>query len=111
MAHRLDEKQARRWLATNDRRWRKIRGLHLQREPLCRYCKAQGRLIPGNHVDHINGRADRAEDYCQENLQTLCGSCHSAKTQAQEAGKEFGPRGCDEAGVPINPSHHWHQRH
>ena len=49
------ERQARRGLATNDRRWRAIRESILSREPLCRECGKRNRITPANEIDHIDG--------------------------------------------------------
>ena len=48
-------RQAKRLYATNCARWRVIRAQVLAREPLCRMCKAQGKITAASHVDHING--------------------------------------------------------
>lgn len=77
-------RQARRYLATNNPVWRAIRLDHLEREPLCRHCKARGVVTPARDVDHINGRADREEDYQASNLQSLCGQCHKVKTRKEQ---------------------------
>lgn len=87
----------------------------LNREPLCRHCKAAGLTTPAVHVDHINGRADRLEDYLLTNLQPLCKTCHSVKT-AQENGSfgrqagKAGRRGCDVNGTPLEEGHPWTAR-
>ena len=94
-----------RLYATNSAQWRRMRELVLSREPLCRTCAATGRTVPALHVDHVNGRADRREDYQPENLAPLCASCHSSKTNSQRAGRPM--RGCDANGNPIDPTHHW----
>ncbi len=60
-----------------DRQWRKVRLRVLDSEPLCRFCKVEGRITPANEVDHIDGNSrnnDRA------NLRPLCKPCHSART-------------------------------
>lgn len=104
------QRQANRYLPTNSRRWRSIRATHLSMEPLCRHCLALGRVTPATEVDHINGRADRAEDYEPDNLQSLCERCHSRKTrlaQAAAAGLQVDDVGCDADGNPTDPDHPW----
>ena len=59
--------------------WRKIRNLYISRHPLCELCEAAGRLVPAAHVHHKipvdQGGSDR-----EDNLQSLCHSCHSRLT-------------------------------
>lgn len=60
-----------------------MREVVLREEPLCRLCKAQGRVTASVIADHIKplsegGTGDR------ENYQGCCAACHKAKT-AREA--------------------------
>jgi len=101
-------RQAKRWLATNDVRWIRIRDRHLAIEPTCRRCGAGDSL----EVDHIDGQAVCAHDYRDSNLQTLCSTCHAVKTASENGsfGRKPGasaPRGCDAQGRPLDPKHHW----
>ena len=73
-------------------------------EPLCRHCKARGLIVAASEVDHIN---NVASDNDPDNLQALCKSCHSRKTQA-DMGKRVA-LGCDVNGLPADPSHHWNK--
>lgn len=59
-----------------DARWRRLRKMHLAAEPLCRMC---GR--PADLVDHITPIRDGGERLDDDNLQSLCRSCHDEKTQ------------------------------
>lgn len=99
------ERQTRRYLHTGSKRWRAIRERILLRDNhLCRMC---GQF--GNHVDHINGRAEFAGDYRDENLQTLCARCHSLKTAVENG--SFGNEvkvAFDAQGNPIGP-HDWNK--
>ena len=55
-------------------RWRKIRLLHLAKEPLCRRCKALGIIreaIPVHHID------DNWRNNLDTNLESLCNACHN----------------------------------
>ena len=61
-----------------NRRWRKIRALQLQKEPLCRLCLAQGAGTPAEEVDHIDRK--QPDNHGWDNLQSLCKPCHSSKT-------------------------------
>jgi 5-methylcytosine-specific restriction enzyme A len=64
--------------------WQKMRLDHLRREPLCRdpYNLHPEQLIPATDVDHIVPRAQGGGND-DSNLQSLCHSCHSHKTNAQ----------------------------
>jgi 5-methylcytosine-specific restriction protein A len=58
--------------------------MHLRVEPLCRKCRADGIIEAATDVDHIvplrkGGTSE------ESNLQSLCHSCHSRKTN-QEMG-------------------------
>ncbi|MBY6275391.1 MAG: hypothetical protein CWE10_04100 [Symbiobacterium thermophilum] len=66
-----------------DRRWQRIRLQVLLEEPLCRMCAAEGKLVPAEHVDHIDGNVRNMR---RENLQPLCASCHARKTIRQDGG-------------------------
>lgn len=64
-------------------KWANVRKMVLARDHhLCQACKRDGKLKQGNQIDHIIPAEKRPElFYVLDNLQTLCGSCHSAKTQ------------------------------
>src|SRR5690606_27981919 len=76
--------------------------------PLCAgpdsECEKQGRVTAATELDHITplhkGGADDTT-----NAQGLCRECHAAKTTRDMNHK---PKGCDEAGMPTDPRHHWH---
>tara|TARA_R100001163_G_C5015480_1_gene159978 strand:+ start:448 stop:786 length:339 start_codon:yes stop_codon:yes gene_type:complete len=66
----------------NSRRWRELRKWHIERNPICEWCKEEGiinikeRII----VDHIKEIQDGGEGLDPNNLQTLCLSHHNQKT-------------------------------
>ena len=72
-----------------DARWRRRRLIQLKREPLCRICKAQGRITPATEVDHIVPLSAGGPD-AFSNYQELCASCHAKKTVREDGG--FGKR-------------------
>lgn len=62
--------------------WRKIRALHLAREPLCRECGKEDRATAATTVDHIVAKAHGGTD-ADENLQSLC-EYHKRQKDARE---------------------------
>lgn len=89
-------------------RWQRLRLVHLSQYPLCAHCLQLGLNVTAAHVDHIiTVRADPSLAFAQSNLQSLCVSCHSVKTQTTDVGAPT--RGTTETGHPTDPSHHWNK--
>jgi len=64
--------------------WKRLRKLVIKRDKYqCQECRRQGRVTPGQDVDHIVNKAQGGTD-ALDNLQYLCGPCHKEKT-AQES--------------------------
>jgi 5-methylcytosine-specific restriction protein A len=84
--------------------WQKLRLAVLAGEPLCRCCAAAGRVTAAAEVDHVVPLAKGGTDDWA-NLQPLCRPCHEAKTAID---LDAAPRGCDAAGMPVDPRHWWH---
>lgn len=59
--------------------WEQLRARILQREPLCRACRADERAVLATTVDHIKPKHQGGTDD-EGNLQPLCKPCHKAKT-------------------------------
>ena len=73
-------RQAKRLLHTGSKAWRAIRQDVLIRDLYtCQHCNRWGDQV--DHRDNDSHNNDPA------NLQTLCLSCHSAKTAREQAGK------------------------
>lgn len=65
--------------------WKRLRAEQLISEPFCRRCACRGLRTPATEVDHITPhRGDRALFFDRGNLQSLCHSCHSAKTAREQ---------------------------
>ena len=59
-----------------DHRWRVIRERYIKGHPLCAECIKLGRLVPADVVHHILP-VDRGGSHADENLMSLCNSCHA----------------------------------
>lgn len=66
------------------RKGQELRKRRLAREPLCRMCKAEGRITAAVTPDHIKPLAKGGTD-TDDNIRCLCQSCHS-KVTAEEFG-------------------------
>jgi 5-methylcytosine-specific restriction protein A len=66
--------------------WRRLRALHIKRNPLCEKCFAGGRITPAVIVDHRVEIKDGGGRLDTDNLTSLCRACHNQKT-AQERAK------------------------
>lgn len=98
----------------NTPQWARLRAEHLEIEPLCRACRAEGRRTPADTVDHIVPiSAGGAPFPGHAGLASYCHRCHSAKTaRGPEAGaaRTTKPRrGCNPDGTPLDPAHPWHR--
>lgn len=66
-------------------KWQKHRERFLQDNPLCVYCKRNGRIEVANVVDHIvPHRGNQILFWDVSNHQALCSSCHSSVKQKEE---------------------------
>ena len=75
-----------------DARWRKARRIHLASEPLCRTCKAEGRVTAATIVDHIvPHRGNYALFWDQTNWASICAHHHALKsTRERDEGVFWG---------------------
>ena len=74
-----------------DYRWRKLRNRFIAQHPHCAECLKRGVITMATDVDHIiPHRGDARLLYDENNLQSLCKSCHSRKTATEDGG--FGNR-------------------
>jgi 5-methylcytosine-specific restriction protein A len=77
-----------------DARWRAFRAWFLRHHPLCVACAKDGKVVPAQHVDHVQP-VEGPDDplfYAEGNHQSLCVAHHAAKT-AREDGGYGNPRG------------------
>lgn len=83
----------------NTARWRRKSLAQRTKEPLCRYCLAQGRVSEAEVADHVVPHRGDLELFYLGELQSLCATCHSSLKAREEAGN--GPRAVGIDGVPI----------
>ena len=70
-----------------DYRWRKLRNRFIAQHPHCAECLKRGVITMATDVDHIiPHRGDARLLYDENNLQSLCKSCHSRKTATEDGG-------------------------
>ena len=68
-------------------KWRKERLAYLYRNPLCKQCEADGRVVPATVVDHITPhRGNMTLFWDMDNWQPLCKECHDRKTAKEDGG-------------------------
>ncbi|MEW8052719.1 MAG: HNH endonuclease signature motif containing protein [Candidatus Thiodiazotropha sp.] len=89
--------------------WQKARSLQLHVQPLCEHCLKVGHTVPATEVDHIVRMSEGGAALDPDNLQSLCKPCHSRKTRHEMTGTQKPLPGCDENGMPLDPSHPWNQ--
>lgn len=66
-------------------KWRALRAWHMQRNPLCVMCLAEGRTTGAEVVDHIKAhRGDTVLLFDPNNLQSLCAAHHNSDKQSEE---------------------------
>ena len=69
-------------------KWQKAREQHLQANPLCVMCRADGRVTEATVVDHIVAhRGDQSVFWDRDNWQSLCATHHSKDKQREEQGR------------------------
>lgn len=65
--------------------WRDLRLLVLAEEPLCRACRADGRVTAATEVDHVVPKSRGGTDE-RSNVQPLCRRHHTEKTMTERNG-------------------------
>ncbi len=73
-----------------DRHWRRFRAYYLSKHRLCIDCLSGKRVAGATEVHHITPLADDGDRLDEENLEALCKSCHSRKTQRETNSKTGG---------------------
>lgn len=86
-------------------KWRKIRKAHLDANPLCVMCEADGIVTLATVCDHIKPHKGDLYRFYNGPFQSLC-KLHHDSTKAREENRGV-VIGCDASGMPIDPNHHW----
>ena len=100
----MNQREPRRY---GTERWGRLRAAQLRLEPLCRLCKAIGRIRAATVADHVTPHRGNEYAFWNGALQSLCATCHSAIKQSLE--KTGVLRGAAADGRPLDPGHHWNQ--
>ena len=77
------DRQKKRALPTWSKQWRALRAVVLSLNPLCVECQRKGKFTPAIDVDHVDGNDSNNDP---GNLQGLCKSCHTRKTNREQGG-------------------------
>lgn len=91
MKNRHDKEYSR---LINCSRWRKLRLIKIQNNPLCEQCEKEGELTLAVHVHHIiplesaTGLAKEQLAYNYNNLEALCEECHIKAHQKRSGDTE-----------------------
>ena len=64
----------------HSKEWRRLRAIFKAKNPLCVECAKKNRVVEMYAVDHIRSIKDGGAALDENNLQSLCKSCHARKT-------------------------------
>jgi 5-methylcytosine-specific restriction protein A len=77
--HQRGNYDVRRWYRTA--RWKALRALVLQEEPICAECHAEGRIVASTDVHHTQKHdGDYERFFARETLTSLCHAHHAVHT-------------------------------
>lgn len=88
--------------------WQKARNLYLQSNPLCVYCKEDGRVEEATVVNHvIPHKGDQSLFWDQSNWAAICALHHDSTVSREESrGVKIGG---DAEGNPLDKNSHWYK--
>lgn len=88
------------------KRWLQERDRQLTEHPLCAMCLP--RVTAATVCDHVDPRdKDDLETFFTGAKQSLCKTHHDSTKQREERRGHI--IGCDDAGMPLDPNHHWNR--
>jgi 5-methylcytosine-specific restriction endonuclease McrA len=84
-------------------RWRRIAKAKLQRDPLCAFCFAEGKVVAARVADHKTPHHNDPRLFWVplDELQSLCLNCHNSRKRYEERHgfrRDVGPDG-----YPLDP--------
>ena len=82
--------------------WKTKRAHQLRIEPLCRLCKAQGKVEPATIADHDPPHEGDYNKFILGPLRSLCAACHDALQGFTHRGYS---RDIGVDGYPVDPKH------
>lgn len=91
---KAERKDSAAWhhLYTNPRYgWNNRRNAQLAREPWCRECAIHGLRVRATDADHVIPHRSNLQMFLHGELQSLCHSCHSRKTMAENSALFYKP--------------------
>lgn len=90
-----ERKESASWhhLYTNPRYgWKRRRDAQLAREPFCCECAKYGLRVRATEVDHVIPHRGNLDLFYKGKLQSLCHTCHSRKTMAENSELFYEPK-------------------
>lgn len=66
--------------------WRKKSKSYREEHPLCVVCEREGLVVQARVVDHIVSINKGGDKFDDDNLQSLCDSCHNRKSSHESRG-------------------------
>lgn len=68
-------------------KWKRLSKQYRLKNPLCEICLSKGKYVLADSVDHIKPLFLGGSPYDWNNLQSLCGKCHSEKNKKERQKK------------------------
>lgn len=88
------------------KRWHETRARQLREHPLCAMCLP--RVTAATICNHVDKDAKQTEEgFFAGPFSSLCATHHDSTQQRIE--KRGHGIGSDEAGMPLDPNHHWNE--
>jgi 5-methylcytosine-specific restriction enzyme A len=84
-----DEHQRQRKRFYDSAVWQRTREAKLRRDPFCQCCAVDGQVTKAVHVDHWVAIAQGGAPLADDNLVSLCLTCHSRKTMHERNGTKL----------------------